>query len=220
MKKVAIFVDWDNLRKDILLTQKFNKSFKFNVVTKKGFDYNNSKHVLSFFKCFLEENEEIYRIFFYTAKPKPIGEILSVCKEFTKEQFPKEYADYIKYTSKINTFLKTIGIEPNIAMRLGAVKCSKHLDKNNKFILTQKQVDMLVGLDIAHVSYLKLVDKVILFSKDSDMKPVLKIARTNGLTTIIPTLKESRQHITYLLKLHSDIIREKSINEILSSLNS
>nr|WP_321431653.1 NYN domain-containing protein [uncultured Campylobacter sp.] len=95
---------------------------------------------------------------------------------------------------------------------------NEYLDKNNKFIFTQKQVDMLIGLDIAHVSYQKLADKVILFSKDSDMKPVLKVARTNGLMTIIPTLKESRHPVTYLLKLHSDLVREKSITEVLNSL--
>ena len=218
LNKVAIFVDWDNLRKDILVTQKYNKNFNFNIDTQYGFDYNNSKHVVSFLKSFLEKDEKIYRIFFYTAKPKPIEEILNICKEFTQEKYPKEYESYIKYVSRINTFLETMGIEPNVAMRLGVVKCNEQLDKNNKFIFGQKQVDMLIGLDIAHVSYQKLVDKVILFSKDSDMKPVLKVARTNGLMTIIPTLKESRHPVTYLLKLHSDLIREKSITEVLNSL--
>ena len=218
LKKVAIFVDWDNLRKDILVTQKYNKDFNFNVDAQKGFDYNNSKHVVSLLKSFLEKDEEIYRLFFYTAHPKPLEQILKVFKEFTQEKYPEEYASYIKYVSRINTFLESMGVEPNVAMRLGVIKCNKHLDENNNFIFTQKQVDMLIGLDIAHVSYQKLVDKVILFSKDSDMKPVLKVARTNGLTTIIPTLKESRHPVTYLLKLHSDLIREKSITEVLNSL--
>ena len=219
-KKVAIFVDWDNLRKDIAKIQNYSKHTNEQSIIdfQKTFDYNNSLHIIKLIEAFLENDEEIYRIFFYTAKPKPIEEILNICKEFTQKEYPKEYESYVKYVSRINKFLETMGIEPNVAMRLGVVKCNEQLDKNNKFIFGQKQVDMLIGLDIAHVSYQKLVDKVILFSKDSDMKPVLKVARTNGLMVIIPTLKESRHRVTYPLQLHSDLIREKSITEVLNSL--
>lgn len=213
-KKVAIFVDWDNLRKDIAKIQNYSKQTneKSIIDFQKKFDYNNSSHIIKLIEAFLENDEEIYRIFFYTARPKNINEIPNVYK--TEQE--KNY--YIKYEEKINNFLKKIAVEPYVALRLGIIKYGDKLLPNGKLDAKQKQVDMLIGLDIAHVSYQKLADKVILFSKDSDMKPVLKVARTNGLMTIIPTLKESRHPVTYLLKLHSDLVREKSITEVLNSL--
>ncbi|MDY5466176.1 MAG: NYN domain-containing protein [Campylobacter sp.] len=213
-KKVAIFVDWDNLRKDIAKIQNYSKyTDKQSIIDfQKNFDYNNSSHIIKLIEAFLENDEEIYRIFFYTAKPKNIDEIPDVYK--TEQE--KNY--YRKYEEKINDFLDRIAIEPYIALRLGIIKYGDKLLSNGRLDAKQKQVDMLIGLDIAHVSYQKLADKVILFSKDSDMKPVLKVARTNGLMTIIPTLKESRHPVNYLLKLHSDLIREKSITEVLNSL--
>lgn len=213
-KKVAIFVDWDNLRKDIAKLQNYSKHTNEQSIIdfQKNFDYNNSSHIIKLIEAFLENDEEIYRIFFYTAKPKNINEIPDVYKT------EQDKNNYRKYEEKINNFLKEIAVEPYIALRLGTIQYGNKLLPNGKLDAKQKQVDMLIGLDIAHVSYLKLVDKVILFSKDSDMKPVLKVARTNGLMTIIPTLKESRHSVTYPLKLHSDLIREKSIVEVLNSL--
>jgi len=40
---------------------------------------------------------------------------------------------------------------------------------NGKPIINQKQVDMLLGLDISPVSYMKLVDNILIFCKDSDI---------------------------------------------------
>ena len=162
LNKVDIFVDWDNLLKDILITQKYNKDFNFNVDTQKGFDYNNSKHVVSLLKSFLEKDEEIYRIFFYTAKPKPIEEILNICKEFTQEKYPKEYESYVKYVSKINKFLETMGIEPNVAMRLGVVKCNEQLDKNNKFIFGQTLREIFKNTLYLSIYYYIIILLVIL----------------------------------------------------------
>ena len=91
-KKVAIFVDWGNLRKDIAKIQNYSKHTNEQSIIdfQKIFDYNNSSHIIKLIDVFLENDEEIYRIFFYTAKPKPIEEILKTCKEFTKEKYPKE----------------------------------------------------------------------------------------------------------------------------------
>lgn len=61
-KKVAIFVDWENVRKGI-----FEKAS--NTLHKK-IDYNNVNNVLKFFDSFIEpDEEEIYRTFVYLSEP-------------------------------------------------------------------------------------------------------------------------------------------------------
>ena len=63
MKKVAIFVDWENLRHDI-------KTLK---VSASDFNYSNAKHIMKLLMSFLDKDEELYRIFFYTARPKSLA---------------------------------------------------------------------------------------------------------------------------------------------------
>ena len=53
-------------------------------------------------------------------------------------------------------------------------------------IFEQKQVDMLLGLDVAHISYCRLADRaLILCCNDTDMIPAMKLARVNGLQVIV-----------------------------------
>ncbi|WP_259457966.1 NYN domain-containing protein [Helicobacter pylori] len=64
------------------------------------------------------------------------------------------------------------------ALRLG--KLVKRGDE-----VVQKQVDMLLGIDMLEISLKHFVDKVVLMGYDSDMSPALKLARTNGIRTEI-----------------------------------
>ena len=77
----------------------------------------------------------------------------------------------------------------------------------------QKQVDMLIGLDIAHVSYLKLVDRILVLSFDTDIVPALKIARINGIQVILPWLEDLFTPPKDIIK-HVDLLRKKKYNEI------
>ena len=72
--------------------------------------------------------------------------------------------------------------------------------------MNQKQVDMLLGLDIAHVSYQRLVDRILVFCKDTDIVPALKCARINGLQVCLAHIKEGFA-IVAELKKHVDISR-------------
>ncbi|WP_334098142.1 NYN domain-containing protein, partial [Helicobacter typhlonius] len=117
---------------------------------------------------------------------------------------------------KIIDFVKHIAFEDYFAVRLGELKLSG-FDSNGKPIINQKQVDMLLGLDISHIAYQKLADKAMVFCKDTDIIPALKCARTNGLEVVIASLKEGYK-IADKLKKHSDIIREKSLLEVSNAL--
>lgn len=67
---------------------------------------------------------------------------------------------------------------------------------------------MLLELDISHIAYNKLVDRILVFSKDNDIIPALKCARINGLSVFIAHITNGFK-IANKLKLHSDGIREK-----------
>lgn len=83
--------------------------------------------------------------------------------------------------------------------------------------MVQKEVDMLFGLDISHVSYLRLAQKVMLFSKDTDIVPAMKSARINGLEVILPVFTED-ERIPELLLKHCDLRRERSLRSIANAL--
>lgn len=76
----------------------------------------------------------------------------------------------------------------------------------------QKQVDMLLGIDMAEISIKKFVSKVVLIGYDSDMSPALKLARCNGIQTQIILFNEVNNGIDSTLFKHCDII--KKVNAI------
>ncbi|CUU39234.1 NYN domain-containing protein [Helicobacter typhlonius] len=222
MKKVVVFIDWENLRLDIHNIQRTHKERK-NIT----FNYNNVSNISFLIKQFIDiDKEEISKIFFYTALPlsdEEINKELSRYKKKNPEIFKKilEYNEHKNNSmgeirQKIIDFVKHIAFEDYFAVRLGELKLSG-FDSNGKPIINQKQVDMLLGLDISHIAYQKLADKAMVFCKDTDIIPALKCARTNGLEVVIASLKEGYK-IADKLKKHSDIIREKSLLEVSNAL--
>lgn len=76
--------------------------------------------------------------------------------------------------------------------------------------VTQKQVDMKIGIDITWLSLKGLVDQIVLVSGDSDFVPVAKLARREGVTF---TLDPMNQTIRPELSEHIDFLRTTLINE-------
>ena len=207
MNKVAVFVDWDNLRNTLINIQKSQGFTKFN--------FNDPSHLLWFFHSFLDDEEIFYRIYFYTAKMLTIEEIKTRTNENDQQKLDKFLKKGLrKYEHKLkisNEFLKKIVLQDHIALRLG--KLSFRGFSRNQPLTVQKEVDMLLGLDLSHVSYLKLADKVMLFSKDTDIIPAMKVARINGLQVILPILEKDRLPSEKLIK-HCDILRKRSLIKI------
>lgn len=216
-KKVAIFVDWDNLRKII---QKIKNSSKNTDKKITIFDFNNTKHITKLFKSYLNENEEYYRIFFYTAKPLKDEEIKVQLRAKTDREAYENYLTQQSEPNKIyniaTKFLDNMVKEDFIALRSGKMQV-RGVVANGRPDIVQKQVDMLIGLDISDVSYNKHADKIVVFSKDTDMIPALKTARINGLTVALANFTEN-SYISTDLITHSDIIIEKSIFDINTQL--
>ena len=51
--------------------------------------------------------------------------------------------------------------------------------------MSQKGVDMKIGLDIASLAYKKLGKRIVLVSGDSDFVPAAKLARKEGIDFIL-----------------------------------
>ena len=71
--------------------------------------------------------------------------------------------------------------------------------------LTQKGVDLRIGLDIARLSLRQLVDSLVLVTGDTDFIPALAFARREGLRVFLDPLGAS---IPHELKLHADHVFE------------
>ncbi len=210
VKQIAIFVDWDNLR---FILQKIKRNHAVNT-----FDFNDSSHISQLFHHFLiNETEEIYRIFFYTAKPIQDSEIESQLRNRDKEryrQYSQQHPNQVY--NRASNFLQNIVQEDYVALRTGKMQV-RGIDGRGKPEIVQKQVDMLIGLDISEVSFKRLADRILVFSKDTDMIPALKTARTNGLTVMLANFTEDN-YIAQDLVTHSDLIRTKSLCEFANTL--
>ncbi|WCJ60516.1 NYN domain-containing protein [Fontisphaera persica] len=53
------------------------------------------------------------------------------------------------------------------------------------FALEQKGVDIRVGLDVATLAIKRLVDRILIFSGDTDIVPAMKMARREGLQVAV-----------------------------------
>jgi hypothetical protein len=145
-------------------------------------------------------NDNLYRIFYYD------------CSPMTKKVFhplTNKTIDFQKSNLYIwmNTFLTILKSKRKTAIRLGqlsdtqacytltntAVKklCNGSLNvadlQDSDFVLqvSQKGVDMKIGIDIASLAYKKQVSKIILISGDSDFVPAAKLARREGIDFIL-----------------------------------
>lgn len=185
-KIVAIFIDWDNIRKGI-----FEEATK---TLSKTVRYNDIDNVLKFINAFITPEEDIYRIFVY------------LCEPYSGVEGGIDYKQTPVYRYSRN-FIDKLQVQNLVAIRKGNI-AYRGLDINKKPIFEQKQVDMLLGLDIAHVSYNKLADRVLILSCDLDIIPAMKIARTNGLQVIWGCCPDVQTDNHNPLKKHSDFIRE------------
>jgi uncharacterized LabA/DUF88 family protein len=195
-KTIAILVDWENIRKGIFeqATRKLNK----------WVDYNEPGNLINLIRSFVNKEEEIFRIFLYLSDP------------LEKVSFRGEIYDFSNEPAYVasSNFIKKIGLLDYIAVRKGKLKF-RGFDKDDKPIVIQKQVDMLMGLDIAHLAYTKTADRILVLSGDTDIIPALKTARVNGLQVVIGYCSDVG-NLNSGLMLHADFIRGRDFASIFS----
>lgn len=201
MKKVALFIDFENLRKSI-----FDQADKYHF---RKINYNNPNCFIPFIKSFINSDEDIYRIFIYLSEP---------LKEVTYRGKNYDLSANQAYQMHVK-FIENMQVQEYVAVRKGKLKFRGFKDPATckQIDVVQKQVDMLIGLDIAHVSYNKLVDRIMIFCADTDLIPALKTARINGLQVIL-TCCSDVQATNNNIKKHSDFIRDIRYQDIISKI--
>lgn len=172
-----------------------------------------------------EAGEYLYRILYYDGEPlqKDVRHPLTgrLIKFGTSEtaRFRREFFERLKHQRKVALRLGTSKdhagwiIRPRQTKRLlkGEMALNELTEDDVTYDITQKGVDMKIGLDIASLAYKRLVDKIVLISGDSDFVPAAKVARREGIDVVLdpmwnhvePTLFE---HIdgTYSTVPHPD----------------
>ena len=160
---------------------------------------------------------ELLRIYYYDAHP---------CSEKTARPVSKRgysLATTDRYRQSQSLFDQLV-LKPNFALRMGEVALSpdkwkldprvaKELikaprpltDDDFQLDLSQKGVDLRIGIDMARLALRDMVRAVIVVTGDSDFVPVFKFARREGVRVILEPLG----HNTRIeLKQHADIVLE------------
>lgn len=165
-----------------------------------------------------QDHGELYRILFYDCRPFDKKIHHPITKKFIK--FGE--TNTAKLRNEVHSELKR---KRKVAIRLGHIRdgdgwvIRKHKIKEllaNKiaisdlaetdiyYDLEQKGVDMKIGLDIASLSYKKLVRRIVLIAGDTDFVPAAKLARREGIDFILDPLWN---HINDDLFEHIDGLR-------------
>lgn len=175
-----------------------------------------------------EENEgaHLYRVFYYDCPPID----KKVYHPLLKKQIDLSKTDDYIWA---NEFFKELKHQRKFALRLGRLAeeqaqfiikpesfkkilnktlCLENLTESD-FILSvsQKGVDMRIGVDISSLAFKKQVDQIILISGDSDFVPAAKQARREGIDFILDPM---RSPIKEDLFEHIDGMRTKAPQKI------
>ena len=150
----------------------------------------------------------LYRMFYYDALPcteKAHNPINGTAIDFSKTDLAKfrlSLFDELKKSRKVALRLGEVKkgngwvIKPSQTKQLlkGELTPNK-LDPNDVvYELRQKGVDLKIGLDIATLTYKKLVDQIILVSGDCDFVAAIKVARRDGIDFILDSMHQNIDH--------------------------
>jgi uncharacterized LabA/DUF88 family protein len=207
--KVAILIDGEWFRVAIL--EKFGSKLIAGVTAQ--IIYKNAKLALA------PKGESLNRIFFYDSEPHEGN----TRNPISKETVPCITPERVEARRR---FFAELGQMPFIALRRGVVKPRGWVLRMNylkklmasagtpppitaddmRLSLTQKGVDMRIGIDVATLAIKKQVDRIILISGDLDMIPAMKLARREGVQVAI--VQVAGKHLHHELIEDSDIVME------------
>lgn len=148
------------------------------------------------------ETPELYRIFFYDCAP---------LKKRVQYPVSKKSLDFSKTDVAIirERIHQSLGQQRKLALRLGRLNDGVSgwkptadavkrwlanpaqftpADEDFVYDVTQKGVDMRLGLDIASMAFKKQINQLILVAADADFVPAVKLARREGIDVVLDTM--------------------------------
>ena len=163
------------------------------------------------------QDYELLRIYYYDAMPSSENVKLPV----SKADYNLALTD--RYRLSQSLFDQLI-LKPQFALRMGEVTLSPYkwaikprsqkqlireprelTDDDFTLDLSQKGVDMRIGMDMARLAIREMVRAVIVVTGDSDFVPAFKFVRREGVKVI---LEPYGHNVRVELKQHSDFVLE------------
>jgi len=162
-------------------------------------------------------DHELFRAYYYDAQPYDGSAHNPIDKSHLAFKKSQTYIDN-------DRLIEQASLLPNFAVRLGecvlqgwdvdgdAIEAWQKLPAATQQSVNasdlrprikQRGVDLRIGLDIAHLTNLRLVETVCLVTGDSDFIPALKYARRGGLRVILHTCGGK---VYSDLKKHADLV--------------
>jgi uncharacterized LabA/DUF88 family protein len=171
-----------------------------------------------------QKDEEIFRIFYYDCEPYGQSATNPIDKTIT------EYGNSPAFRAR-KAFFFDLSQKDLVALRRGEIKARGwQLQERYKqallqgkppaplqasdiyLALAQKGVDMRIGIDVATLSLKKLVDRIVLFSGDTDMIPAMKLARREGIQVFLASVsKTAPWKLKHTLVEDSDGVRHLTL---------
>ncbi len=185
--------------------------------------YENTKKIIN-------DDEALYRIFYYNAIPyDKQNEINPISGE--RINFGNT-----SLANAMRKFHEDMNCKAQVALRLGTlakkgwVICQSKQDemienhkesmeisaKDMHMVFGQKGVDMRIGLDVASLTFKRLVDRIVIISGDTDFIPAMKLARREGVQIV--SVQIANYHKLPKSIVHdSDFIRVLTIEKQIST---
>lgn len=144
--------------------------------------------------------ESLYRIFFYDCAPldkrvqRPVSGDTQDFGASPMAEFRRDLHDNLRRQRKMALRLGRLadrGGEWQLKrttvqeLRDGRLHWDELRDEHFELDMRQTQVDMKIGIDIAALSYKRLVDQIVLVAGDADFIPAAKLARREGIDFIL-----------------------------------
>lgn len=162
------------------------------------------------------EHYELLRTYYYDAPPSDHA----IKKPVSKEIFELAKTERYRHAQSLYDQLE---LSPGFALRMGETRLTPQewklkprvvteiaktprdlLDDDFNLDISQKGVDMRIGLDMARLALRDLVRAVVVVTGDSDFVPAFKFVRREGVKVILCTMghRSTRRE----LKAHSDFV--------------
>ena len=194
------------IRTAILVDGAFYRKRAYNLFGDKT-PAERAKELSSYCHRHIKEEKDgaaLYRVFYYDCPPINKQVYHPLHKKAVDLGKTNDYAwanDFFKELKHQRKFALRLGrlaeeqavfnIKPEVFRKLinGTLRLENLTERDFSLSLSQKGVDMRIGVDITSLAFKKQVDRIILISGDSDFVPAAKQARREGIDFILDPMR-------------------------------
>lgn len=141
----------------------------------------------------------LYRIYYYDCIPfdkRVHNPVSKRCINFAKSDLAKFKNELIEELKKKRKVALRLGVlksgdwqlRANVVKDVIAGTKTTFTEDDVFFEITQKGIDMKIGVDITTLALKKFADKIVLVSGDSDFVPAAKLARREGIDFVLDAM--------------------------------